>query len=404
MNTDEQRLNPFNPYASEAGHGLETLAQLRSALNSVMSLESHLTREDGGYEFRGRLVVDSAEAFDHIYARFTSLGFTPMLFRREGREIVLAQRGVARPRALNPRTNLILFILTIASTVLAGMVMNPSPALQAAFARGTDVFAAAFQNPAFLLDGLPHALTLLAILGVHEMGHYVLGRIHKAELTLPYFIPLPPLGGMLTFGTMGAVILMRAPIKNRRQLFDIGVAGPLAGLVIALPLIIIGLANSPVQPVPAGPYVQEGNSLLYLALKVLVHGQLLPNNGLDVSLSAMAFAAWFGLFITSLNLLPIGSLDGGHVTYAVFGARQWVIARVMWLVMIAGGIALALFSNQGFLNLWLFWALLVQIFGMRHPPPLDDITPLDPKRRAIGIFTMILFMLLIVPIPLTIIF
>ena len=395
-------LNSFNDSSYQSGHSLETLAQLRSALNSVMSLDSHLSRDDGAYEFRGRLVVDSAEAFDHIYGRFTALGFTPMLFRRDGQEVVLAQRGVARPRALNPWVNIILFGLTIISTILAGMMMNPSTALQAYFRRGGDVFSAALQNPAFLLDGLPHALALLAILGVHEMGHYVLGRIHKADVTLPYFIPMPPLG-ILTFGTIGAVILMRSPIKNRRQLFDIGVAGPLAGLAVAIPLILVGLATSPVKPIPTDPYIQEGNSILYLALKLLVHGRILPGDGLDVSLSAVAFAAWFGLFITSLNLLPIGSLDGGHVTYSVFGRLQWQIARGVWLIMIAAGIALALLTNQGLLNLWLFWALLVQVFGMRHPAPLDDITPLDPKRRALGIFTMLLFVLLIVPIPLTIV-
>ena len=395
-------MNAFNAQPPEPGSGLETLAELRSALNSVMALDSHTALEGGAYEFRGRLVVDSAEAFEHIYDRFTASGYTPMLFRRDGQEVVLARRGVLKPKRLNPQVNLILFALTILSTLLSGMLIDPSPALEVwAREHGQDVFSAALQNPAFLLDGLPYALTLLGILGVHEMGHYVLGRLHHADVSLPYFIPLPPLG-FLSFGTMGAVILMRSPIKNRRQLFDIGAAGPLAGLAIAIPLLIVGLATSPVQPISA-PAIQEGNSILYLLLKLWIKGRVLPGDGVDVFLNAVAFPAWFGLFITSLNLLPIGSLDGGHVTYALFGRRQWRIARTIWLIMLSFGIVLLFRLPELGLNIWLLWAVLVQLFGMAHPPPLDDITPLDAKRRAVGIFALILFVLLIVPLPLTVI-
>jgi len=369
---------------------LETLAQLRSALNSVMALDSHTALDSGVYEFRGRLVVSSEEAFDHIYGRFTELGYTPMLIRRNGQEVVIARRGVVRPRALNPSVNAILFILTALSTLVVGAAYGNE-----ALANDPNPFETLFGNPVLLLGGLPYALTLLGILGVHEMGHYVLARIHKAAVTLPYFIPMP-----FGFGTMGAVILLRSPIKNRRQLFDIGVAGPLAGLVLAIPLLIAGLATSEIHPSLNVPGGQEGNSILYLLLKLLVKGRILPGGGEDVFLNAIAFPAWFGLFVTSINLLPIGSLDGGHVTYAVFGRQQWTIARAAWLLMLAGGVVLLVLRPElAFANVWLFWALLVQIFGVMHPPPLDDITPLDPKRRALGIFTMILFVMLIVPIP-----
>jgi len=381
--------------AIEIGTSLETLAQLRAALGSVMALDSHTSLDGGGYEFRGRLVVGSAEAFDHIYEHFTTLGYTPVLFRRDGQEVVVAQRGVVKPRPLNPRVNLVLFVLTVLSTLFAGSIYAPSEALQAAVRDSGDIFAAVFSRPAFLLEGLPYALTLLAILGIHEMGHYVLGRVHKADVTLPYFIPMP----ISIIGTMGAVILLRSPIKNRRQLFDIGVAGPLAGLAVAIPLMIVGLATSPVEFIPRPiPGAQEGNSILYLLLKLVVHGRVLPGGGFDVILNAIAFPAWIGLFITSLNLLPIGSLDGGHVTYALFGQRQWRIARAAWLLMLIGGGFLLLTTDLG-LNIWLLWAILTQVFGLMHPPPLDDITPLDPKRRALGFFTMLLFVLLIVPIP-----
>ena len=387
-------MNPFDPQQSEPGGSLETLAQLRSALNTVMALDGHTLLDNGAYEFRGRLVVDSEEAFEHIYNRFTASGYTPMLFRRDGNEIVLARRGVIKPRPLNPRLNVILLVLTILSTLFVGMDYGPNSALENELRRNPDIFNVVIQNPALLLGGLPYALTLLGILGIHEMGHYVLGRIHKAAVTLPYFIPMP-----FGLGTMGAVILLRSPIKNRRQLFDIGVAGPLAGLAIAIPLLIVGLATSPVEFISnPSPGSQEGNSILYLLFKLLIHGRILPGGGYDVILNAIAFPAWFGLLITALNLLPIGSLDGGHVTYSLFGRTQWRIARVAWFIMIAVGIILAIVFGQGF-NVWLLWAFLIQIFGMMHPPPLDDITPLDPKRRALGLFTMILFVMLIVPIP-----
>ena len=388
-------MNPFGAPQPESGSSLETLADLRSALNTVMTLDSHVALTDGSYEFRGRLVIDSQPAFDHIYDRFIALGYTPMLFRRDGHEIVIARRGVVKPGRLNPRLNVVLIVLTVLSTLFVGMAYSPNPALEAAFRSSSDPFGVLLRNPSFLLNGLPYALALLGILGVHEMGHYVVGRINKADVTLPYFIPMP-----FGLGTMGAVILLRSPIKNKRQLFDIGVAGPLAGLAVAIPLLIVGLATSPVQYIGAPiPGAQEGNSILYLLLKLLVHGRILPGGGYDVMLNAIAFPAWFGLFITSLNLLPIGSLDGGHVTYAVFGQRQWQIARAAWMIMLGAGVLLLLTRFDLGLNVWLLWGLLVQLFGVRHPPPLDDITPLDPRRRALGIATTILFFLLIVPIP-----
>ncbi len=383
-------MNAFHAQQSEPGGGLETLARLRAALGGVMALDSHTSLDGGAYEFRGRLVVESDQAFDHIYERFTAIGYMPMLFHRDGQEVILARRGVIPSIKSNPRTNLILLFATILSTLFVGMLYG-----RADLQSDPLLFNRILRSPALLLGGAPYALTLLGILGVHEMGHYVLARIHKAAVTLPYFIPMP-----IGLGTMGAVILLRSPIKNRRQLFDIGVAGPLAGLAIAMPLLIVGLATSPVEFIPnPDPGSQEGNSILYLLLKLLVHGRILPGGGYDVILNAIAFPAWFGLLITSLNLLPIGSLDGGHVTYALFGRQQWRIARAAWLIMLGGGGILLLTRLDLGLNVWLLWAMLVQIFGVAHPPPLDDITPLDPKRRRLGILTMILFVLLIVPIP-----
>ena len=165
------------------------------------------------------------------------------------------------------------------------------------------------------------------------MGHYVAAP-HKADVTLPYFIPMP-----FGLGTMGAVIRLKSPIKNRRQLFDIGVAGPLAGLAMAIPLLMIGLLTSPVQyigrPLPGW---QEGNSILYVLLKLITKGQILPGGGYDVIINAIAFAGWFGLIVTMINLLPIGQLDGGHIIFSLFGRKQWQIAIVAQVLLLLGGL------------------------------------------------------------------
>jgi len=376
---------------------LEVIAALRSALGQVMRIENHTIHETPVelIEFTGTLTRASEEAFDHIYASFIEMGYTPMLSQRDGKEIVVAQHGIVQPTASKTSTNVILLGLTILSTLYVGIQYAGGEELATALNRfDGDLLRAVMSNPAFILNGLPYVFALLGILGVHEMGHYVAARLHKANVTLPYFIPMP-----FGLGTMGAVIRLKSPIKNRRQLFDIGVAGPLAGLAIAIPLLMIGLMTSPVQFVGT-PVVgsQEGNSILYALLKFIIKGQWLPGGGYDVIVNAVAFPAWFGLIVTMINLLPIGQLDGGHVIYALFGRTQWRVANVVLLVLIALGAYLAVATKQ-LLNVWLLWALLSQVFGLRHPPPLDDITPLDRKRKLIGYATIVVFVLIFTPVP-----
>jgi membrane-associated protease RseP (regulator of RpoE activity) len=343
-----------------------------------------------GVEFVGFLAQDADSAFPIIRDRFDALGYTAFLFQESQMQVVRAVAGVIRPQPFNPWINLALFLLTVASTVFTGALyegINP------------------FEDPGGLLRGVPFAFTVMVILGTHEMGHYVVARRHKAAVSLPYFVPLPFIS---LFGTLGAVIVQRSPFENRKSLFDVGVAGPLAGLIVALPLLIFSLATSEIRPYSVEPgSIFEGNSLLYLGLKYLIHGKLLPYNGLDVYLSSMAFAAWFGLVITFFNLFPIGQLDGGHVLYALIGRRAWPIAVFLSrLLLIAGALGAAgewsdnQWLAQNFFSGWLLWGILTTLMNPHHPPPLNDISRLDTKRKVLGIVVIILFFLLFTRIPL----
>jgi membrane-associated protease RseP (regulator of RpoE activity) len=244
----------------------------------------------------------------------------------------------------------------------------------------------ALADPNRLLQGLLFSASLLLILGLHELGHYLTARAYGVSVSLPYFIPLP----VWPMGTMGAIIRMRSPIPNRRVLFDIGIAGPLLGLALALPVLGIGLHLSPVQPL-SGVAWQEGNSLAYLLLKWLVKGPI--PEGSDVMLHPMAMAGWLGLFVTALNLMPLSQLDGGHIVYAALGRRS---RKVIWLFL---GALVVLFLVTRWPG-WLVWVTLALALGLRHPPPLDDLTSLDPSRRLLALVALGLLVVLITPLPL----
>ena len=271
-----------------------------------------------------------------------------------------------------------------------------------------------------LAGGVTFAATLMAILVTHEMGHYVAARRHGIDASLPYFIPLPP---FFSIGTMGAVIRMRSPIGRRDALIDVGAAGPLAGLCVALPLLAIGLARSPVvEPAalhPGEPSMQEGNSLLYLLLKLAVKGRVLPAGGWGGGLGAMGLGARGGLLVTFINLMPIGQLDGGHVAYAYFGERQerhsrWlhrglfavglgVLAVLGWAARAAGHAPLGSLGRglEGAAP-WFVWAALLLLMrrlsgGLYHPPVGPE--PLTPSRRALFWLMAALFVLLFTPVP-----
>lgn len=270
------------------------------------------------------------------------------------------------------KLHLLLFAITLFTTTAAGAIQaghNPLKSLT------------------FFGKGLPFSLTLMGILLAHEFGHYFMSRYHEVSVTLPYFIPAPSL-----IGTFGAFIKIKSPMPNKRVLFDIGIAGPLAGIVVCLPVLIFGLLHSRVQimPPPEGGIIL-GNSLM-LELLTRITWPNLPENT-QIILHPMAFAGWIGLFVTALNLMPIGQLDGGHVAYALLGESAHAAFSRFLIVCL---FVLGLFGWEG----WFIWALLLFfVLRLRHPTPINPFISLDRKRKAVGILGLIIFIFTFMPMP-----
>ncbi len=350
---------------------------LRRNVEDLMTVRDRQI-QGGAIVFRGDLRVEPARALDLMLARFKPFGYTPFLRSSQGQSAVQAVplKEVTVPSRV--RLSVGLFLLTCLSPLLAGAVFFGSPTV-----------AGPATSPvlAWLLSGAPFAATLLAILTTHEFGHYFTARYYKASVSLPYFIPAPP---PLFVGTLGAVIRMRSPVSNRNALFDIAAAGPLAGLVIAIPAIMLGLQWSMVAPVHAGA-VSFGDSLL---MRFLVYTQFgsIPA-GSDVFVHPVAIAGWFGLLITALNLFPVGQLDGGRIAYALFGRWHGLVGKVTFAALLALG-AITRSPN------WVVWAALIFfLIGFHHSPPLDDVTPLSRGRRVVGALCLVLLVLLVPPVP-----
>ena len=361
-------------------------------------------KTEGTVALRGRLQKPSAEVFPRWLRELNGRGYTPTLTHdpdgtTDQHVVLRVIRGIAPKSVQNPVVNLVLFTVTLISTLFTGA--------QYGAAQATSL--SELLLPQNLIKGWPFALTLMGILTAHEFGHYFAARYHKVAVTLPYFLPLPPPIGI--FGTLGAFIRLKEPISDRRKLFDIGVAGPLAGLVLAVPLLFVGLSTSPMTTLIPGPNVAlEGNSFLYYYAKILVFGQALPNfeTGADVLMNQVTFAAWTGLLVTALNLLPVGQLDGGHTVFALFGqnARRVnnVTIALLAVLAIAGLPMVQEFipglESVGFVG-WFLWIVLIfWVIGPYHPPALDDVTTLDPKRRMLGYLIILIFILIFIPVPL----
>jgi len=269
-----------------------------------------------------------------------------------------------------PFLHFFLFILTLFSTLIAG-----------AFLSGIDPL----KEPEKIYKGLPFAMTLMTILLSHELSHYFASKKHKIKATLPYFIPAPTI-----IGTFGAFIKMKSPIITRKALVDIGASGPIVGFIVSVIATVIGLNNSEIIKVTLTEGIPSfGDSILFSFLSRIVLGITPP--GHDILLHPIAFVGWVGLFVTSLNLIPVGQLDGGHIAYALLGEKHIHLSKLLVVIMVPLG--LLLWAG------WAVWAVLLLILGLRHPPLLYWEVPLDTKRRFIGWLALVIFVLTFIPVP-----
>lgn len=351
---------------------------LNEAVEAVLTVrtEERLSVEsESARRWVGHLRLPAEEALAQLQPPFAQAGFTALVQEAtQGEVAILATPGVITPAPSRLWLALTLFALTVVSTLITGAA-SADATCQLVWKWG---------------EGLMYSASLLGILLAHELGHYLAARRLGIGVSYPFFIPLPFLG----FGTMGAFIQMKEPPTDRRALFTIAVAGPLAGLMLAIPLTLLGLSLSTVQPFPtACGYFLEGNNLLYGAMKLWLFGEWLPSNGRDVLLHPIAWASWAGMLVTAFNLLPAGQLDGGHVVFALLGRRraQFVTGGVVALLVLLG------FVWQG----WWVWAMMIGVLSNRHAPLLNDVTPLTPRQRVVGLVVLLLFILLFTPTPLT---
>lgn len=384
-------------------------------VRQLMTIED-ITRGDErqgfAIRYRGTLLVESEEAFQRLDPIFTAEGMTLLLREEDGQHVILGLAGTIQAQPSNAWVNLGLFILTIVSMLFAGAQYGLEGPIEESF---SGILSALMGN---IQNGIIFTASLLSILTAHEFGHYFAARYHRTEVSLPYFLPFPSL-----FGTMGAFIRLKEPPRNRRVLLDIGIAGPLAGLIVAIPVLLVGIAMSEISFLPTDPSVAvgsvlEGNSLLYLASKYAITGELLPMplsygdtspilywirylfvglpmpyGGKDILMHPMAWAGWAGLLVTSLNLIPSGQLDGGHTIYVLFGRAAIRIRPFLLVLLVLMG-----FVWSG----WYIWAILIFLMGRTFATPRDDVTPLDPKRRVLAIIGLVVFVLVFTPVPLRI--
>lgn len=351
-----------------------------ASLRRVLRIDEAVEMEAGVRVFRGALREHADRAFADLKQEVGS-GTVPLL-QDEGSgrtSVVLLPKPVeeaALEKPVRPSLHWLLFGLTFLTTTFAG-----------AAHQGVNLL----REPSLFGVGLPYSIALLAILGCHELGHYFTARYHGMRVTPPFFIPVP-----FALGTFGAFIQMRSPAENRRALFDVAVAGPLAGLVIAIPALYFGLKSSEV--VPAGSSLLEGMrgslSQASILMSIIVDASLgdAIRAGEALRLSPLAFAGWLGLLVTALNLVPVGQLDGGHIARALFGTR---VGTVVSSVAMMSLFLLAIFVWPGLM----MWAIIVFFIAGRGTPPLNDVSPLPFARKLLGLAAFAILALILIPMP-----
>jgi membrane-associated protease RseP (regulator of RpoE activity) len=280
----------------------------------------------------------------------------------------------------------LLFLCTIYTTLMVGTLLAQEFHSERSIDLSLDILILILSHPSILLAGVPFSFTLLGILMAHEMGHYIACRIYRIDATLPYFIPAPTL-----IGTMGAFIRIKGPITNRRALFDIGVAGPIAGFVFAMPPLFMSLMYSRMVPVDAdmGIWITSVNPMIFKLAEALIKMHI--PNGYKVYFHPVGFAAWVGIFATAINLLPIGQLDGGHILYSVLGRPHLVLSRLFTGILI--------FVGWKYWHGWLVWAAILLVLGTRHPRLVDEEAPLGPGRLSLALVSLFILILCFTHFP-----
>ncbi|MBI2841206.1 MAG: site-2 protease family protein [Acidobacteria bacterium] len=300
--------------------------------------------------------------------------------------ITLGHAESQRPRY---GLHIVLFLLTVLTTLFAGAESQISFVTQQSGPLNPfDVTVKLLQHPSYLIYGLPFSFTLLGILFSHEMGHYIACRYYGINATLPFFIPMP----FGPVGTFGAFIRIKSPITRKKALFDIGIAGPIAGFVMTVPALIIGVYAA--RAIDLSPLYGKGYEIYYYGEPLLYRAvAFLFQRGVEgeLMLHPIGFAAWFGLLATAINLLPMGQLDGGHILYAVTGRHFRVLSRVFWILTLAGGVL-----SIG----WIIWALLIRfVVGLDHPPTYDEDEPIGTARMVLFCVAIAIFILCFMPVP-----
>ena len=335
--------------------------------------------------------------FEALKRDLKEVGLLPLLKYQGGEHAIYVLRNPVRTKR-GWKANAILFALTVLTTTVAG-AFSAFSYYHHDFDVGSvtqwEYIRLVLAGDSLLLGFLTFALPLLLILTVHEFGHFWMARRHGMDASLPYFIPVPPFVG-LNIGTFGAFISMREPMPNRKALFDVGAAGPIAGFIVAVPVVLLGLflmAAHPVTVTGNDGSFSIGTPLIYDLLAMPFH---LAGNTL---IHPTAFAGWVGLFVTAINLLPAGQLDGGHVASAMFGERARFASYAAVLGLLALGIAPMIGYAQYGYDGWLFFALLIGFLGIRHPPTLDGVTGIDRTRLIIGYATFAMGILCFTLVP-----
>jgi Zn-dependent protease len=344
---------------------------LEEVVSPVFSIHDVNARRDRVVVFSGQFLRSPELVYQEVADRFKTMGYMPILRRDGDRDVVMAYPAPALRGRSRRWVHVTLFVLTVITTLWAGTVQA----------------LGAFPSPSEFLThwtaGLPFTVALLGILGVHEFGHYFVARYHGLDVSLPYFIPFP----LNPFtGTLGAVIRIQSPFESKKSLFDVGIAGPLAGLAIAIPVVLLGLTRAELVAVQAGAGTATfAEPLLFQWLSRLVVGP--RPEGTDLLMNPLLMAGWLGFLITAINLVPVSQLDGGHIAYSILGRYYKVFA---WTVFAL--IALrTLIWNQTFLLMVIF----IFLMGIDHPPALNDLTGIGRPRVLLGVLTLLFGLTLI---------